>query len=134
MVGDSNELHLQRVQIRETIKAHFERERKLFKLGIKCLSLFFIDEVAKYRSYDADGNEVKGVFQQIFEEEYARLVNEEFHIFDEEYNEYLRRFYPYQTHRGYFSIDKKGRMVDSKTKRGSDVSDEPSVYVLILGD
>ncbi|MGM9821026.1 MAG: type III restriction-modification system endonuclease [Muribaculaceae bacterium] len=134
LVGDSNELHLQRVQIRETIKAHFERERKLFKLGIKCLSLFFIDEVAKYRNYDSDGNEVKGIFQQIFEEEYARLVNEEFHIFDEEYNEYLRRFYPYQTHRGYFSIDKKGRMVDSKTKRGSDVSDEPSDYDLILKD
>ena len=134
LVGDFNELHLQRVQIRETIKAHFERERKLFKLGIKCLSLFFIDEVAKYRSYDSDGNEVKGIFQKIFEEEYSRLVNDEFHIFDEDYNEYLRRFYPYQTHRGYFSIDKKGRMVDSKTKRGSDVSDEPSDYELILKD
>ena len=134
LVGDSNELHLQRVQICETIKAHFERERKLFKLGIKCLSLFFIDEVAKYRSYDSDGNEVKGIFQQIFEEEYARLVNDEFHLFDEDYNEYLRRFYPYQTHRGYFSIDKKGHMVDSKTKRGSDVSEEPSDYELILKD
>lgn len=134
LVGDSNELHMQRVQIRETIKAHFERERKLFKLGIKCLSLFFIDEVAKYRSYDSDGNEVKGIFQQIFEEEYSRLVNNEHHIFDEDYNEYLRRFYPNQTHRGYFSIDKMGRMVDSKTKRGSDVSDEPSDYDLILKD
>lgn len=55
VIGAQNELHLQRVQIRETIKAHFEKERELFKKGIKCLSLFFIDEVAKYRSYDEDG-------------------------------------------------------------------------------
>lgn len=135
IIGDSNELHMQRVQIRETIKAHFEKERQLFKKGIKCLSLFFIDEVAKYRKYDENGEPVKGVFQQIFEEEYARLVNEEFHIFDEDYNEYLRRFYPYQTHRGYFSIDKKsGRMVDSKTGRKSDVSEDESDYELILRD
>ncbi len=134
VVGDQNLLHLQRVQIRETIKAHFEKERQLFKKGIKCLSLFFIDEVAKYRQYDADGQPVKGVFQQIFEEEYARLVNEEFHIWDEDYNEYLRRFAPYQTHRGYFSIDKKGKMIDTKTKKGSDVSEEASDYDLILRD
>lgn len=134
IVGDSNELHMQRVQIRETIKAHFEKERQLFKKGIKCLSLFFIDEVAKYRKYDENGEPVKGLFQSIFEEEYARLVNEEFHIWDEDYNEYLRRFAPYQTHRGYFSIDKKGKMVNTKTKRGSDVSEEASDYDLILRD
>lgn len=135
VVGAQNELHLQRVQIRETIKAHFEKERELFKKGIKCLSLFFIDEVAKYRSYDADGNEVKGVFQQIFEEEYARLLSGEFNIFEEEYNQYLRRFHPSETHRGYFSIDKKtGRMTDTKVKRGSDVSEEASDYDLILRD
>ena len=92
VTGDTNELTMQRVQIRETIKSHFEKERQLFKRGIKCLSLFFIDEVAKYKSYDEEGNEVKGVFQKIFEEEYARLVSEEFHIWDEDYNEYLRRF------------------------------------------
>ena len=134
VVGDSNLLHLQRVQIRETIKAHFEKERQLFKRGIKCLSLFFIDEVAKYRSYDDNGEPTKGVFQQIFEEEYSRLVSNEFHIFDEDYNEYLRRFHPNQTHRGYFSIDKKGKMIDTKTKRGSDVSEDASDYDLILRD
>lgn len=134
VIGDHNELHIQRIQIRETIKAHFEKERELYKKGIKCLSLFFIDEVAKYRSYDDDGNEVKGVFQKIFEEEYARLVNDEFHIFDEEYNQYLRRLHPHNTHRGYFSIDKKGRMVNTKVKRGSDVSEEASDYDLILRD
>lgn len=74
------------------------------------------------------------MFQTIFEEEYARLVNDEFHIFDEEYNEYLRRSTPQQVHRGYFSIDKKGKMVETKTKRGSDVSEEASDYDLILRD
>ena len=106
VLGDTNELTMQRVQIRETIKSHLEKERQLFKRGIKCLSLFFIDEVAKYKSYDEDGNEVKGVFQKIFEEEYARLVNNELDIWDEEYNEYLRRFTPQEVHCGYFSIDK----------------------------
>lgn len=134
VVGDSNLLYMQRVQIRETIKAHFEKERQLFKKGIKCLSLFFIDEVAKYRCYDSDGNSEKGIFQQIFEEEYARLVENEKHTWDKEYTEYLQKFYPYQVHRGYFSIDKKGKMVDTKTKRGSDVSEEPSDYDLILRD
>ena len=135
VVGDSNELHMQRVQIRETIKAHFEKERQLFKKGIKCLSLFFIDEVAKYRRYDNDGNPEKGIFQQIFEEEYSRIATEESsHIFDESYNEYLRQFTPQQVHRGYFSIDKKGKMVETKMKRGSDVSEEASDYDLILRD
>ena len=118
VTGDTNELTMQRVQIRETIKSHFEKERQLFKRGIKCLSLFFIDEVAKYKSYDEEGNEVKGVFQKIFEEEYARLVSEEFHIWDEDYNEYLRRFVPQEVHRGYFSIDKKtNRVIDGKVEK-----------------
>ncbi len=133
VTGDTNELTMQRVQIRETIKSHFEKERQLFKRGIKCLSLFFIDEVAKYKSYDEEGNEVKGVFQKIFEEEYARLVSEEFHIWDEDYNEYLRRFVPQEIHRGYFSIDKKtNRVIDGKVEKKTGLSDDISAYDLIL--
>ena len=133
VIGDTNELTMQRVQIRETIKSHFEKERALFKRGIKCLSLFFIDEVAKYRSYDEDGNEVKGVFQKIFEDEYARLVNKEFQIWDEDYNEYLRRFTPPEVHQGYFSIDKKtNRMIDGKIEKKTGLSDDISAYDLIL--
>ena len=133
VIGDSNELTMQRVQIRETIKSHFEKERQLFKRGIKCLSLFFIDEVAKYKSYDEDGNEVKGVFQKIFEEEYARLLNDEFHLWDEDYNEYLRRFTPQEVHRGYFSIDKKtNRVTDGKIEKKTGLSDDISAYDLIL--
>lgn len=133
VTGDTNELTMQRVQIRETIKSHFEKERQLFKRGIKCLSLFFIDEVAKYKSYDEEGNEVKGVFQKIFEEEYARLVSEEFHIWNEDYNEYLRRFVPQEVHRGYFSIDKKtNRVIDGKVEKKTGLSDDISAYDLIL--
>ena len=131
--GDTNELTMQRVQIRETIKSHFEKERELFKRGIKCLSLFFIDEVAKYRSYDENGCEVKGDFQEIFEEEYAKLVNDEFHIWDEDYNKYLRQFAPQEVHRGYFSIDKKtNRMIDGKIEKKTGLSDDISAYDLIL--
>lgn len=133
VIGDTNELTMQRVQIRETIMSHFEKERQLFKRGIKCLSLFFIDEVAKYKSYDEEGNEVKGVFQKIFEEEYARLVSEEFHIWDEDYNDYLRRFTPQEVHRGYFSIDKKtNRVIDGKVEKKTGLSDDISAYDLIL--
>ncbi len=132
VIGDSNEAAMQRVQIRETIRAHFEKEKELFNRGIKCLSLFFIDEVANYRQYDDEGNEVKGKFQRIFEEEYARLVNKYMTVFDTDYDKYLRRFRPYETHRGYFSIDKKGRSVNSTVKRGSDMSDDISAYDLIL--
>ena len=132
VIGDSNEEAMQRVQIRETIRAHFEKEKELFNRGIKCLSLFFIDEVANYRQYDDEGNEVKGKFQRIFEEEYARLVNKYISVFDTDYDKYLRRFRPYETHRGYFSIDKKGHSVNSAVKRGSDLSDDISAYDLIL--
>lgn len=133
VIGDTNELTMQRVQIRETIMSHFEKERQLFKRGIKCLSLFFIDEVAKYKSYDEEGNEVKGIFQKMFEEEYSRLVNDEFHIWDEDYNEYLRRFTPQEVHRGYFSIDKKtNRVIDGKVEKKTGLSDDISAYDLIL--
>lgn len=133
VVGDTNEQSMQRVQIRETIKSHFAKERQLFKRGIKCLSLFFIDEVAKYKSYDEDGNEVKGVFQKIFEDEYARLLNDELQIFDEDYNKYLLRFTPQEVHRGYFSIDKKtNRVTNGKIEKKTGMSDDISAYDLIL--
>ena len=76
---------------------------------------------------------MKGVFQKIFEEEYARLVSEEFHIWDEDYNEYLRRFVPQEVHRGYFSIDKKtNRVIDGKVEKKTGLSDDISAYDLIL--
>ncbi len=132
VVGDTNEEAMQRVQIRQTIIAHLTKEKELFNRGIKCLSLFFIDEVSHYRQYDEEGNEVKGKFQRIFEEEYARIVEDYITVLDTPYDAYLRRFRPSEVHKGYFSIDKKGRSVNSETKRGSDISDDTSAYDLIL--
>lgn len=131
--GDSSEAAMQRVQIRETIASHFEKEKELFNKGIKTLSLFFIDEVAHYKGYDSTGAEVHGELWKIFEEEYTNYLNENLSIFDDSYQDYLRRFDATQVHRGYFSIDKKtGRSIDSETKRGSDISDDISAYDLIL--
>ncbi len=135
VVGDVSEKDMRRIQIRETILSHFEKEEKLFNRGIKTLSLFFIDEVAKYRQYDENGDEVLGEYGRIFEEEYLSILNENITIYGTEYQEYLKKTgsdIP-KTHKGYFSIDKKtGRSVDSALKRGSEFSDDISAYDLIL--
>jgi type III restriction enzyme len=130
--GNLNEDDIRRIQIRETIRSHFDREEKLFQSGIKCLSLFFIDEVAKYRQYDKDGAERLGEYGQIFEEEYAAALNGRRTMLDSPYQQYLRGIEPRDTHRGYFSIDKQGRAVNSAVKRGSEFSDDISAYDLIL--
>ena len=132
VMGDVSEKAIQLIQIRETIKSHFEKERALFQQGIKTLSLFFIDEVANYKSYDADGNEVQGPLWKMFEDEYNRYLNENLTLFEDDYQRYLRRFSAAQVHNGYFSIDKKGHSIDSEVKRGKDTSDDISAYDLIL--
>ena len=124
--------HKARIQIRETIKAHFRKEAMLFKRGIKCLSLFFIDEVANYRKYDEDGNQLLGRYGEIFEQEYMAELNENQNMFNPDYMAYLGSISAHATHAGYFSIDKKGRAVNSEVKRGSDQSDDTSAYDLIL--
>ena len=134
VVGDVSERDLRRVQIRETIRSHFEKEKELFGRGIKTLSLFFIDEVARYRKYDEDGNESNSEYGEIFEQEYIAVLNEYLTLFDTPYERYLRGIEVHETHAGYFSIDKKGRKVDSSLKRGSDESDDISAYDLILKD
>jgi len=132
VMGDVSEKAIQQIQIRETIKSHFEKERALFNQGIKTLSLFFIDEVANYKSYDADGNEVQGPLWKMFEDEYNRYLNENLTLFEDDYQQYLRRFSAAEVHNGYFSIDKKGHSIDSEVKRGKDTSDDISAYDLIL--
>ncbi len=135
VVGDVSEKDMRRIQIRETILSHFEKEEKLFNMGIKTLSLFFIDEVAKYRQYDENGEEVLGEYGKMFEEEYVSALNDRINLFGGEYQEYLRKMCSdvSAVHKGYFSIDKKtGRSVDSQLKRGSEFSDDISAYDLIL--
>lgn len=135
VVGDVSEKDMRRIQIRETILSHFEKEEKLFNMGIKCLSLFFIDEVAKYRQYDENGDEVLGEYGQMFEQEYVSVLNEYLTLFDSPYQKYLKSTCRDvgAVHKGYFSIDKKtGHSIDSHLKRGSEFSDDIPAYDLIL--
>ena len=130
--GNVNEKDMRRIQIRETIASHFEKEEKLFAQGIKSLSLFFIDEVAKYRQYGDDGEEILGEYGVMFEEEYTAALNERLTLFPSDYQAYLRRIETADTHRGYFSIDKNKKFINSTVKRGSEYSDDISAYDLIL--
>lgn len=133
-IGDVNETALRRIQIREAVRAHFEKEQLLFHQGVKVLSLFFIDEVAKYRRYDESG-EIAGEYAQIFEEEYNQHLNEALTLEDTPYNRYLRGIATGRTHNGYFSIDKKTkRMVDPVTGARSTEADDVDAYDLILRD
>ena len=142
VVGDVSEQDMRRIQIRETILSHFEKEERNFNKGIKTLSLFFIDEVAKYRQYDENGDEALGEYGKIFEEEYLSVLNDNLTLLDTPYQQYLHSTCAdaHAVHRGYFSIDKKtGRSVNNakdgkeaaKVKEGS-VSDDISAYDLIL--
>lgn len=138
VIGSVSEEQLRRIQIRETVLSHIERERQLFAKGIKVLSLFFIDEVAKYKQYDAHGNATGGTYARIFEEEYKAIVgNRQLTLDDsEEYQKYLEGIPAERTHAGYFSIDKKsGRMIDSKLgDKKERTSDDADAYDLIMKD
>ncbi|MBC8440081.1 MAG: DEAD/DEAH box helicase family protein [Deltaproteobacteria bacterium] len=130
--GDVDEEHVRRIQIRETVKSHIEKERMMFSKGIKVLSLFFIDEVAKYRLYDKSNNQQKGDYAKIFEEEYKQAISQ-LNLFEKEYNGYLHRFAVDEIHKGYFSIDKKGRLINSKeNKNEGGISNDVSAYDLIM--
>ena len=130
--GDVSEKDMRLIQIRETIKSHFEKEEKLFNKGIKTLSLFFIDEVAKYRQYNDEDQEVLGEYGRIFEREYNSILNKYINLFDTDYVKYLKSIAVKDTHKGYFSIDKNGRLVNSKEKGKEKISDDISAYDLIL--
>lgn len=135
VIGETNPDDVRRIQIRETIMSHLETERKLYKKGIKVLSLFFIDEVAKYKYYDEDG-EQKGTYAKIFEEEFKKAVgiylNQQLQFEeDADFRSYLEKFSPSEIHAGYFSIDKKGHAINSKEGREGG-SDDVSAYDLIM--
>lgn len=133
-VGNVDEAAMRRIQIREAVKAHFQKEMMLFSRGIKVLSLFFIDEVAKYRQYDETG-EVPGEYAQIFEEEYNAYLTEVMTLEDTPYNSYLKGIQARQTHNGYFSIDKKSkRLVDPSVGKKATETDDVDAYDLILKD
>lgn len=124
---------IRRIQIRECIKSHLEKESSLFKQGIKVLSLFFIDSVDKYRQYDEAAEPVLGEYGNMFEQEYKHLTAQP-DLWSPEYNAYLQRDEASRVHNGYFSKDKKGRCMDPKVNRGELGSDDPSAYDLIMKD
>ena len=133
MIGKVNEIYVRRHQIRETILSHIQKERKLFKMGIKCLSLFFIDHVDNYRIYLEGGGTAKGIYAEMFEQEYSNIVNSlqlEFSD-DPEYVKYLRRFKADEVHNGYFSRDKKGNYVQLTESK---MENDASAYDLIMRD
>ena len=134
VVGKVTEEQLRRLQIRETILSHIERERQLFYKGIKVLSLFFIDEVAHYKQYDAAGQPHNGIFADMFEEEYNDILSTmQLGIGEDEYLKYLKSIKAEDTHAGYFSVDKKGHMTDSKLgDKKERTSDDKDAYDLIM--
>ena len=144
VIGDAEENYMSRIQIRETIKSHFEKEKEYFKKGIKVLSLFFIDEVAKYKVYDNDKKAHNGEYAKIFEEEYNNIYNEYYNFLDEDYKKYLDSLNGKKVHSGYFSIDKKASkglsedeqiFIDSKIDDKTEgTSSDEDAYDLIMKD
>lgn len=134
VIGKVSEDQIRRIQIRETILSHIQRERELFYKGIKVLSLFFIDEVAKYKQYDASGQPMNGSYADMFEEEYKDVIsNLQIGIGEDDYMKYLSAIPADKTHAGYFSIDKKGKMIDSKLKdKKEKTTDDVDAYDLIM--
>lgn len=138
VIGKVSEEQIRRIQIRETILSHIQRERELFYKGIKVLSLFFIDEVAKYKRYDTDGQAMNGTYADMFEEEYNDIIsNLQVKMGEDEYMKYLESVSAESTHAGYFSIDKKGKMIDSKANEKREnskekMSNDVDAYDLIM--
>ena len=132
MTGNVAEKDIRRVQIRETIRSHFEKEKEFYEQGlrIKVLSLFFIDEVSKYRAYDEEGNETLGEYGKMFEEEYRTVLNEFSDLFPGYYQNFLLETADNisSCHEGYFSKDKKGKLTNSTGESDEDIS----TYDLIL--
>lgn len=133
IMGSIDEEQIRRIQIHETIVSHIERERQLFHKGIKVLSLFFIDEVAKYKQYDDAGQPVNGIYADMFEEEYKAVIeNYQREFGDDDYIRYLDAISANSTHAGYFSVDKKGKLTDGKIDKKEKTSDDVSAYDLIM--
>ncbi|MDW3192648.1 MAG: DEAD/DEAH box helicase family protein [Cytophagales bacterium] len=134
ILNDTDEHAFRRIQIRECILSHLQKEKQLYGKGIKVLSLFFIDTVEKYRVYDELGEQQLGEYAQIFEEEYHKIRDQERDLTLPDYDSYLMRDEPAQVHNGYFSVDKKGKSVNPTVKRGKEDSEDVSAYDLIMKD
>lgn len=128
--GDVDALAVQREMIRRTIREHLDKEKRLRPLGIKVLSLFFIDSVDRYRQFDADGQPVKGVYAQIFEEEYRRAAK--LPAYQSLFAEIDLDSAAEEVHNGYFSIDKKGGWTDTAENNAGNRENAERAYNLIM--
>lgn len=128
--GDVDALAVQREMIRRTIREHLDKEKRLRPLGIKVLSLFFIDAVNRYRQYDADGNPVKGDYARIFEEEYRRAAK--LPAYQSLFAEIDLASAAEEVHNGYFSIDKKGGWTDTSESNAGSRENAERAYNLIM--
>lgn len=130
VLGGTDDDAIKRLQIRKTIEEHLGRELQLSRLGIKVLSLFFIDRVCNYREYDGEGNAVKGKYARWFEEEYANLIRKP--KYDTLFHDVDTATLPEKVHDGYFSIDKKGREVDTSESTQAEKENAERGYQLIM--
>ena len=133
--GDVDASAVHREMIRRTIKEHLDKEKRLRPLGVKVLSLFFIDEVAKYRQYDEQGNAVKGEYAVIFEEEYKRWARHP--DYQSLFGEIALSTAADEVHNGYFSIDKKkvgGKTVEMLKDTSGTTAADDDTYNLIMRD
>ncbi|MDA8251724.1 MAG: DEAD/DEAH box helicase family protein [Rhodospirillales bacterium] len=128
--GDVDPLAVQREMIRRTIREHLDKEKRLRPKGIKVLSLFFIDKVDRYRSYDAAGNQVKGEYARIFEEEYQRAAK--LPDYRTLFGEVDLTQAAAEVHGGYFSIDKKGSWTDTEENNQANRDNAERAYNLIM--
>ena len=128
--GDVDPLAVQREMIRRTIREHLDKEKRLRPQGIKVLSLFFIDKVDRYRSYDAAGNQLKGEYARIFEEEYQRAAK--LPDYRTLFGEVDLTQAAAEVHGGYFSIDKKGSWTDTEENNQANRDNAERAYNLIM--
>ncbi len=143
--GDVDDDQIIRIQIRETIRTHLQKEKELYTRGIKVLSLFFIDSVVKYKEYE-NGVPMKGKYAQWFEEEYQKAIVDYRKLGNDEYTQYLDNICFAKTHAGYFSVDKKRKdnngeliFIDNekeikKDSSGNYTSFDEDAYDLIMKD
>lgn len=131
-IGGADEDYYKRLQIRKTIEEHLEKELRMRPMGIKVLSLFFIDKVANYRQYDDEGNAIKGKYAQWFEEEYADLIKKP--KYQSLFEEADLATLPGAVHDGYFSVDKSGKRKGQFKDTSGETQADESAYQLIMRD
>jgi type III restriction enzyme len=131
-IGDVDSDALKRLMFRRTIEEHLDKELRLRPQGIKVLSLFFIDVVSHYRQYTEDGEQVKGKYALMFEEEYRKAAKKP--KYNTLFNDVDIKSDATEVHEGYFSIDKKGTWTDTAENNQGNRDNAERAYNLIMKD